>query len=149
MVGGSSWFRTGTGWVGVGVDVGGGPGVHVDSDRFSGDFREWAVSPSFRWWLPLGRAVAFEWFAGLTAQATSLEGVTLPDARSAEVRRINGAIDSGIALRVRVAPTVDVGAAAGMSYFVRYQRYLVNGETVFAPRQLTQAYEAQVAMDIF
>ena len=111
-----------------------GPGLSVSEARFAGRFSEVGVAPSIRIRLPLTRRLVLEPRLGSSLHATSIDGVAVMSARAASTSRLDGSVDAALALDVLVTPTLGVALDAGASAMLRYQRYIVESDSIFELR---------------
>jgi len=119
---------------GVGLEGQFGPGLSVTQDRFAGRFSEIGVATNARYRLPLSRRFDIVPRAGLGLHATSIQGVVAQTLESADQARVDGSVDLGLTLDVAVARSMRVGLDLGVSYMLRYQRYLVQNASVLELR---------------
>ena len=120
--------------LGLAIDASFGPGLSVSEARFSGRFSEVGVAPSIRLRLPISRRLALEPRVGSSLHATSIDGVAVLSARPASTSRLDGSIDAALALDVLVTPTLGLAVDGGVSAMLRYQRYIVESESIFELR---------------
>jgi hypothetical protein len=123
--------------VGLGLAVQLGPGLGVEAPRFTGRWGEVTLTPSVRAHVPVGRHLELEPRVGVGLHATSIDGVAVRTAKPASTSRFDGSLDAGLAADLVVSPTFHVGLEAAGSLLLRYQRYLVENDSVFelAPLQ--------------
>jgi hypothetical protein len=111
-----------------------GPGLSVSEARFSGRFSEVGVAPSIRLRVPISRRLVLEPRVGSSLHATSIDGVAVVSARPASTSRLDGSVDAALALDVLVTPTLGLAVDGGVSAMLRYQRYIVESESIFELR---------------
>jgi hypothetical protein len=111
-----------------------GPGLSVSEARFAGRFSEVGAAPSIRLRLPLTRRLVLEPRIGSSLHATTIDGVAVLAARSASTSRLDGSIDAALALDVLLTPQLGVAIDAGASAMLRYQRYIVESDSIFELR---------------
>jgi hypothetical protein len=127
-------------WLGprrrLGLAVAGsfGPGLSVSEQRFAGRFSEIGAAASVRLRIPLTRRVVLEPRIGPSLHATAIDGVAVLSARQASTSRVDGSIDGALALELLVTPSVGLAIDGGVSAMLRYQRYLVDSDSVFELR---------------
>ncbi len=131
--GGSVWLGAQR-RLGLAIDASFGPGLSVTEARFSGRFSEVGVAPSIRLRLPISRRFVLEPRVGTSLHATSIDGVAVLAARPASTSRIDGSIDAALALDILVTPTLGLAVDGGVSAMLRYQRYIVESESIFELR---------------
>ncbi len=134
-VGASYWFGDARRW-GVGIAGHGGPGLGVDAARFRGRFDELGVSPSFRVRLALGGRLSFEVRAGMTLHSTRIDGVAVQTAKTAKESRLDASVDLGAVVDFALGRTTWIGLALDGSDMLRWERYLVDQDTVLELRPL-------------
>ncbi|HEY8077961.1 MAG TPA: hypothetical protein VIF62_27735 [Labilithrix sp.] len=128
-VGASYWFGEARRW-GVGLVGHGGPGLTVDADRFRGRFDELGVSPSLRFRIPVAGRFSLEAKAGTTLHSTRIDGVAVETAKTAKESRLDASIDVGVALDFALGRATWLGLAFDGSNMLRWQRYLVDDDSV-------------------
>lgn len=120
--------------LGLAVAASFGPGLSVSEAQFAGRFSEIAVAPSLRYRLPLARRLVLEPRLGTSLHATTIDGVAVVAARPASSSRLDGSVDAALALELLVTPAVGLALDGGVSAMLRYQRYLVESDSVFELR---------------
>ncbi len=131
--GGSVWLGAQR-RLGLAIAASFGPGLSVSEARFSGRFSEVGVAPSIRLRMPISRRLVLEPRVGSSLHATSIDGVAVVSARPASTSRLDGSIDAALALDVLVTPTLGLAVDGGVSAMLRYQRYIVESDSIFELR---------------
>lgn len=146
-LGGTRWFDASHRW-GAGLALSSGLGVDFDTAGVVGRYRDWTVGIGGEWrWLEAG-AVSSSFGLGAGLRAATLDG-TLSDNRRLAFTRYNPSLDAAVRLDVRFAGTWFVGLDVSSCFFVRYQRFLLAGRTVFAPYRLSPSAGASLGIEIF
>jgi hypothetical protein len=135
--------------LGVGLALAGGDGVKVSTPGFVGRYRDLAFGPALHLRLLSRRVIAASVFVGGALHAALLDGVVVPDATDAAVKRYNLSVDAGGQLDFRLGAGVYVGASAQAAYLPAYQRYLVEGTPVFSPWRLTASAGGHCGVELF
>jgi hypothetical protein len=148
-LGAAYWVNAKSGEIGPAMDFSFGSGVAVATDRFSGRFHDFAVSPSLRWWLPMSEPTRVQMLVGATGHFTTLEGVALSTATSVTSHRFNGSLDAGVIVALRLSSAIELGLDAKGSYLLHYQRYLVNGQPTFELWPWTAELGGHVSVALF
>jgi hypothetical protein len=117
--------------IGIGADFLFGPGLSVNADRFSGRFSEFGVSPNVRYRVSLGRRFEIVPRLGMSIHATQIQGVVVATVQPADQSRVDGSADVGLGLDFVATRSLRVGLDLGASAMLRFQRYLVAGNSVF------------------
>jgi hypothetical protein len=73
----------------------------------------------------------------------------LADGSPIAVTRYNTSLDANFRLQVRVAGGLFVGFDLSGCFFVSYQRFLVDGQTVFAPFRLSPSAGVSLGVALF
>jgi hypothetical protein len=115
---------------GIGLSGAFGPGLAIDAARFAGRFSEVDVTPSARLRVPLSTRLGFEPRIGMSLHATSINGVAVLTSQTASRSRLDGSVDAAIALDVLATRSVGLALDVGVSWLLRYQRYLVETTSV-------------------
>ena len=141
-------------WLGPGRRLGaelrlsGGAGVDSESPQLSGGYRDWALGLGAEWrWLAAG-ALSSTFGLGAGLRTAFLDG-TLADGSPIAITRYNTSLDANFRLQVRVAGGLFVGFDLAGCFFVSYQRFLVDGQTVFAPFRLRPSAGVSLGVALF
>jgi len=134
---------------GVGLRVGLASALPLETPALSGQFDEFAFGPSFELRLASSSAFVAQAFVGGSLHAATLTGTLATDRAPVEVRRYNLAVDAGGRLDLRVAGDLLLGLELGAAYFLRYQRFTVDGAAVFAPWRLVPSGGAHVGFELY
>jgi hypothetical protein len=146
-LGASVWPSALGGHGGFGLDVFGGPGVSVGTGAFQGELLEEAVDVTFRL-----RGV-FDWFAlelqvGPALVLSSIDGKAIPTGASEHAVRLDPAIDANGVADVVLGRRVTLGALAGTSARLRFQRYSLDGATLLDEPVVGFAFGARLALGL-
>jgi hypothetical protein len=133
---------------GVSLGLSVGPGVAVETAAFSGHFQDWAVPVALREWFPIGKVVTLQPLIGATIRVASLTGSLVPGEGRVEVHRVDMSFDAGAFVDVRLGPIISLGVGGRLSYPLRYQRYLVNGQPVFELRSTWEEIGGHVGVNL-
>jgi hypothetical protein len=133
---------------GIGLDLGAGSAVSVHGPTFAGSFRELAFGPSADFRVLARPSWLLATAVGGTIHASSLSGTLSRDGAAGEAARYSVSLDAAAWLDVRVGRGVCIGIGARAAYFIGYQRYLVEGQTVFAPWRLVPSGGAHVGFEL-
>ena len=132
-LGASALVFPGGGALGVGLRAAFGPGLHAAAAGFDGQLFDVAPGVLGRARLPLSRAVTLAAGAGATAHVTVLDGTLAGAAGDAVaidgVLRLVPALDLELLGEVRLGSFLRLGARAGVSFWLRPQRYQVAERT--------------------
>jgi hypothetical protein len=135
--------------LGFSLDLSYGPGLAVNQANFEGRYREFVAGAKTRF-----RVIHMPEFSALLLLGTSghwsmLDGTLGVNSRKVDSNRLNGSIDVETAVNFKVSDSVYLGASIGGTYFLRYQRYLVDGDPVFSPRPWTVNFRGHCGFEIF
>ena len=125
-----------------------GTGAPVDAASFTGRFSDLALSPSLRTRLRMSTRFALEPALGGSLHFTSLAGTARPDAAPISVSRTDGSLDAALVFDVRFG-AVTVGARAGASYLLRWQRYRVGDDAVLSLSPFMADVSLRVSVGLF
>lgn len=114
------------------ITLSAGPGVSVEGGAYQGRYRELTVSWSGRWRFVRSDALTASLFVGAAGHASSLQGTLAEGADNVSVYRLNGSLAAGGLLDFSLGGGAYVGASLQASYLPAYQRYLVEGQPIFA-----------------
>jgi len=134
--------------VGAGLRLGAAPGLTVEDPRFSGHFRELCFGPSAEFRLLSWRRIGASAFVSAAAHASFLDGTLSRDGARVEAKRYTVTLDVGARIDVAMGGGLFVGLAAQAAYYTRYQRYLVEGQPVFAPWRVMPAAGAHLGLEL-
>jgi len=134
---------------GMSLKLASGPGLQIDHAAYEGRYREAAVGAQ-----ALFRVVDVPGFStvigvGGGAHWAMLRGTVVASARNTDVDRVNGSVELETALNFRLSDRVYLGASVGAAYFPAYRRYLVDGESIFAPWPLAANLTGHCGIELF
>lgn len=132
------WPRPFARIVGFALRAEAGTGVGIATSDFTGRLSDVVGSPAIRARLALGRRFAIEPSLGGSVHVTTLDGAAPLRGVPAHVQRVDPSIDGSLMLGFEIAGGVELGLRAGGAYLVRYQRYLLDGQSILSlsPLQL-------------
>jgi len=134
--------------LGAALRVSGGVGVDVDTPELSGRYRDLAFGLGGEWrWLDAG-AVSSAFGLGAGLRAATLGG-TLSDGSPVAVTRYNASLDTDFRLDLHVTRGVFVGLDLSGCFFLRYQRFLMLGQPVFAPFRFSPSAGVSLGIALF
>jgi hypothetical protein len=134
---------------GIGLRVGAGAAVSIQTPRLNGSFRELSLGPSLELKVASGPLLVAQVLVGASLHASTLDGTLVRDGARAEVQRYNVALDAGASLDFRLTRGVLIGLQLGAAYLLGYQRYLVEGQAVFSPSRLVPSGGAHVGFELY
>jgi hypothetical protein len=117
---------------GAGIDLSLGTGLPIDEPAFRGRWMDAQLAPTLRFRWRLWRRAVFETALGASVHLTWIAGTALVDGTSRSAQRVDGSIDGSVTATVAVAPRIAIGLAGGVAAWLRYQAYVVHGDTVLA-----------------
>lgn len=132
---------------GLGLRVGFGSAVSVEAESLRARFHETAFGPSLELRLVTSSVFAVQAFGGATLHVATLEGVLTHESLPKHVNRYNVALDLGGRIHFRMARGTLIGLQLGASYFLGYQRFMVEGTPAFAPWRLVPSGGAHVGVE--
>ncbi len=135
--------------LGVGLTLGGSPGVQLVSPGFRGRYRELGFGGYGHLRFVSAGAVSGSSFAGVATHLALLDGQVAGDSAPTAVKRYNVSVDAGLQLDFALVGGLFCGVSGQGSYFPAYQRYLVDGAPVFAPWQLVPSVGGHVGVSLF
>jgi hypothetical protein len=109
-----------------------GPGLGVEQPLFSGRFVDITVPLWARYSVPLSPSLALAPQAGMAVDVSWLSGLARGVQDSVSKVRADGLVNLGVLFEFMATASLRFALEGMMSYRLRYQRYLVNGESVFA-----------------
>jgi hypothetical protein len=111
---------------GLGIDFSAGTGLPVEAPQFHGAWTDVAVSPTLRFrWRPAPQ-VSIEPSVGVSGHFTWIAGALAAGGNARTFVRFDGAADAGLGLGWVAASRVDLGVACNLSWWFRYQVFVVN-----------------------
>jgi hypothetical protein len=108
-----------------------GPGVSIDAPEFAGQFSDLTIGAALLGRIAPGR-LSFWPRLGGSLHVTRIDGSIPGQVGRARARRINPALDAGIAIEVALRPWLHAAIGATASYALRRQTYLVGGQSVLS-----------------
>jgi len=133
---------------GAQLRLSGGTGVALETPELSGRYGDWALGLGAEWrWFSAG-ALSSTFGLGAGLRAATLDG-TLSDGSPIAITRYNTSLDASFRLKVRVTGGLFVGFELSSCFFVSYQRFLVDGQPVFAPFRLSPSAGVSLGVALF
>jgi hypothetical protein len=142
------WFVPPT-RLGAALTLAAGPGVRMENDSYSGRYREIALGWSLRWRFANTDWVAAELLLGSTAHFTALDGAARAGGPPVDIHRFNASVDGGALVELKPTAGVYLGISAQAGYLLAYQRYLVEGNPVFALSPIGAVFGGHFGVDLF
>ncbi len=133
--------------VGAGALVQAGPGVTIDQAAFRGQFTQACFVLTARARATTG-AVSFELQAGPSLRVTSIDGAALVSGTSFHSVRANPTFDGGGVLDIALSSHIALGAQVDFSTLLRFQRYTLNGTTLFDEPTIDVLFGARLAVEV-
>ena len=135
--------------VGLSLEVSSGPGLQIDHPDYSGSYRELVAGAKARFRLVHLQDFSVAVALGGAAHWAMLRGTLAADSRESNVDRLNGSLDFETSVNFEVSNGVYLGTSLGTVYFPAYRRYLVSGQSVFAPWPLVANFSGYVGVELF
>lgn len=115
---------------GFAVHAAAGPGTALDDPAFVGRFTAVTAGALAGYDVALGGGVRLVPQLGASVHWTALDGAVLDRGLTVHVSRANPSLDAAVELRRELVAGVGLGVRVSMSYMLRSQRYLVDGEPI-------------------
>ena len=134
---------------GLGLRLGAGLGVDLETPAFFGRYRDLAFGPAAQLRVLTAQHLSVSIFAGGALHVALLDGTLARDGTQAVVKRYNPSVDAGGQLDLRLGRGLFVGLGAQASFLLGYQRYLVESKPVFAPWRITPSGGGHLGLELF
>ena len=133
---GSLWFRTERD-LGLSLGASWSPGLAIESPAYRGRYRDFNAfgRACYR---PIQTSIVVTTVAlGGALHWTALDGTLISDGSERGVQRVSASVDLEASIATSLSGPFYLGAVFGGSYLPAYPRYLVAGEPIFSPAQVT------------
>lgn len=134
---------------GLSLETSYGPGLGISGADYEGRYREFVLGAKARFRLIHTPSFSTSLALGTAGHWSMLDGTLSADSRQVHTSRLNGSLDLETSVNFKVSDSVYLGASLGGAYFLRYQRYLVDGDPVFSPRLWTANLAGYCGVEIF
>lgn len=133
---------------GAGLQFGASPALNIEGATFAGRFRELSLGPTLEVRLLDTARISISGLLGAGVQASLLDGTLAKDGARVEATRYHVRVDVGGQLDFRLGGGPFLGLHAQAAYFIGYDRYLVDGQPVFAPWRVVPSSGAHFGVEL-
>jgi hypothetical protein len=145
---GSLWFRKER-KLGLTLGASWSPGLAIDVPAYRGRYRDFSAfgRACYR---PIQASIVSTTIAfGGALHWTALDGTLVADGSERGAQRVSASLDLEASIAASVAGPFYLGAVFGGSYLPAYPRYLIAGQPIFSPAQLTAYLGAFSGVAVF